>query len=144
MLTAQYYVIIVQKVSWLCRKDRNVMREFNYSNIPLELMNCEIMNLIAAIHEYKGKQDLFIEAKPDILEAMGKIAKIQSTGASNRIEGIRTTDRRLAELMQMKAEPHTRSEREIAGYRDVLGLIHESYGYMLPRANIILQMHRDM
>ena len=48
------------------------------------------------------------------------------------------------ELMNLKSEPRTRSEREIAGYRDVLGLIHESYDYMLPRPNILLQMHRDL
>jgi Fic family protein len=128
----------------IVQKGYKYMREFNYSILPPELMNHEIMNLVSAIHEYKGKQDLFIEAKPDILEAMLAIAKIQSTGASNRIEGIHTTDKRLEDLMKMKAEPRTRSEREIAGYRDVLGLIHESYDYMQPRANVILQMHRDL
>ena len=44
------------------------MRKFDYSIIPDELMNHEIMNLISAIHEYKGKQELFIEAKSDVLE----------------------------------------------------------------------------
>jgi hypothetical protein len=53
------------------------------------------MNLVSAIHEYKGKQELYIEAKPDILDAMLKIAKIQSIGASNRIEGIYTSNERL-------------------------------------------------
>ena len=120
------------------------MREFNYAILPSELMNPEIMNLVSAIHEFKGKQDLFIEAKPDILEAMLKIAKVQSTRASNRLEGIHTTDHRLVELMNMKVEPRTRSEREIAGYRDVLSLIHESYEYMSPKPNVLLQMHRDL
>jgi len=121
-----------------------VLRKFDYSKIPAELMTAEIMNLVAAIHEYKGKQDLFIEAKPDILEAMLDIARIHSTKASNRLEGIYTTDKRLNEIMNMTSEPKTRSEREIAGYRDVLGLIHESYDYMPPNSNIILQMHRDL
>ncbi|PKM71260.1 MAG: cell filamentation protein Fic [Firmicutes bacterium HGW-Firmicutes-17] len=120
------------------------MRKFDYKTIPDEIMNYEIMNLVSAIHEYKGKQELFIEAKPDVLEAMLEIAKIQSTGASNRIEGIYTSDERLDALVKSKAEPHNRSEREIAGYREVLSLIHESYDYMVPSTNVILQLHRDL
>jgi Fic family protein len=112
--------------------------------LPSELLSAEIMNLVAAIHEYKGKQELFIEAKPDILESMLEIARIQSTGASNRIEGIHASEGRLSEIVRMKAEPKTRSEREISGYRDVLCLIHESYDYMQPRPNVLLQMHRDL
>jgi Fic family protein len=120
------------------------MRKFDYTTIPDELMNHELMNLVSAIHEYKGKQELFIEAKPDVLAAMLEIAKIQSTGASNRIEGIYTSDERLDALIKSKAEPRNRSEREIAGYREVLSLIHESYDYMAPRTNVILQLHRDL
>lgn len=120
------------------------MREFDYTTIPNELMNHELMNLISAIHEYKGKQELFIEAKADVLEAMLEIAIIQSTGASNRIEGIYTSDERLDALVKHKAEPRNRSEREIAGYREVLKLIHESYDYMTPRTSVILQLHRDL
>ena len=114
------------------------MRNFNYTVLPAELMNYELMNLVSAIHEYRGKQELFIEAKPDALEAMLEIAKIQSTGASNRIEGIYTSDERLVALVKSKAEPHNRSEREIAGYREVLGLIHENYDYNFYFCKIIL------
>ena len=120
------------------------MRIFDYSIIPAELMNHELMNLVSAIHEYRGKQELFIEAKPDVLQAMLEIAKIQSTGASNRIEGIYTPEERLAALVKSKAEPRNRSEQEIAGYREVLSLIHDSYDYMVPRTNVILQLHRDL
>jgi len=120
------------------------MRIFDYKAIPDELMNHELMNLVSAIHEYKGKQELFIEAKPDVLDSMLEIAKIQSTGASNRIEGIYTSDERLDALVKSKVEPRNRSEREIAGYREVLNLVHESYDYMVPRTNLILQLHRDL
>lgn len=120
------------------------MRKFDYTKLPDELMHYELMNLISAIHEYKGKQELFIEAKPDILESMLEIAKIQSTGASNRIEGIYTSDERLDALVKLKAEPQNRSEREIAGYREVLSLIHENYDHITPNTNVILQLHRDL
>jgi Fic family protein len=102
------------------------------------------MNLISAIHEYKGKQELFIEAEPDILKAMLEVAKIQSTGASNRIEGIHSSEARLSELVKEKADPRNRNEQEIAGYREVLNAIHENYEYIVPRSNVILQLHRDL
>ena len=120
------------------------MRAFDYQNIPDELFHHELMNLVSAIHEYKGKQDLYIEAKPDVFMAMQEVARIQSTGASNRIEGICTSDERLQALVVEKSEPRNRPEQEIAGYREVLALIHHSYDYIVPRTNIILQLHRDL
>jgi len=120
------------------------VRSFDYSSIPEDLLSHEIMNLVSAIHEYKGRQDLFIEAKPDILQSMLEIAKIQSTGSSNRIEGIYISDERLTALVKSKSEPRNRSEQEIAGYRDVLSLIHDSYDFIVPRPNMILQLHRDL
>lgn len=120
------------------------LREFNYKEINQELFTPEIMNLVAKIHEYKGKQELFIEAKPDILEAMLEVAMIQSTGASNRIEGIYTSDARLNELVSKKADPLNRNEEEIAGYREVLNTIHENYDYIRLTSNVILQLHRDL
>lgn len=120
------------------------MRAFNYNRVKTELMTNDTVNLLSAIHEYKGKQEFFIEAQSDILHAMLEVAKIQSTGASNRIEGIFTTDARLNELVKGKAEPRNRSEQEIVGYREVLNTIHENYEYIEPRPNIILQLHRDL
>ena len=120
------------------------MRYFDYAKNAPKLFTVEVVNLIAAIHEYKGKQDLFIEAKPDILSHLLDIARIQSTEASNKIEGIVTTEVRLKEIVQQKAIPRSRNEKEIAGYRDVLATIHENYDYITPRANVILQLHRDL
>lgn len=120
------------------------MRKFNYSIIDSDLFTPDIVNLISAIHEYKGKQELFIEAKPDILKDMLEVAKVQSTGASNRIEGIYTSEARLSELVSQKAEPRNRNEQEIAGYREVLNTIHENYEYIVPSPNVILQLHRDL
>ena len=78
------------------------------------------------------------------MKTLLEVALIQSTGASNRIEGIFTSDKRLKELVSQKAEPRNRSEQDIAGYREVLSTIHESYEYINPRPNIILQLHRDL
>jgi len=120
------------------------MRNFNYKEINNELYTPEILGLIAKIHEYKGKQELFIEAKPDILATMLEVARIQSTGASNRIEGIFTSDARLNELVMKKSEPLNRDEEEITGYREVLNTIHENYDYITINPSVILQLHRDL
>lgn len=120
------------------------MRDFDFTKTPVKLLTPEIVQMIASIHEHKGKQELFLEANIDELKTLLDVALIQSTGASNRIEGIYTTDKRLKELVCQKAEPRNRSEQEIAGYREVLATIHESYEYIVPRANIVLQLHRDL
>lgn len=120
------------------------MRMFDYKKAPEKLLTPEIVQMVASIHEHKGKQELFLEANQDELKTLLEVAMIQSTGASNRIEGIYTTDKRLKELVSQKAEPRNRSEEEISGYREVLATIHESYEYIVPGPNIILQLHRDL
>lgn len=120
------------------------MRLFDYRKEPEKLLTPEIVQMIAGIHEHKGRQELFLEADIDELKTLLEVALIQSTGASNRIEGIYTTDKRLKELVEQKAEPRNRSEQEIAGYREVLATIQESYEYIVPRPNLILQLHRDL
>ena len=120
------------------------MRTFDYVKIPEKLLTPEIVQMVARIHEHKGKQELFLEANIDELNTLLEVALIQSTGASNRIEGIFTSDKRLEELVSWKAEPRNRSEQEIAGYREVLATIHESYEYIIPRPKVILQLHRDL
>jgi Fic family protein len=121
-----------------------IVRKFDYKKIPEKLLTTEIVQMLVSIHEHKGKQELFIDANIDELKTLLEVALVQSTGASNRIEGIHTTDKRLEELVNQKAEPRNRSEQEIAGYREVLATIHESYEYIIPRPSIILQLHRDL
>ena len=120
------------------------MRTFDYSHIWEKLLTPDIVALLTQIHEFKGEQNLFIEAKADLLTQLVEIAKIQSTEASNKIEGIYTSDERLKALVKDKTTPKTRNEQEIAGYRDVLNTIHESHDHIPVRPNIILQLHRDM
>ena len=120
------------------------MRNFEYEKKWEKLLKPDIVALLTQIHEFKGEQTLFIEAKADTLTQLMEIAKIQSTEASNKIEGIHTTEARLKALVKDKTTPKNRNEREIAGYRDVLNTIHESHDYIPLRINIILQLHRDL
>ena len=120
------------------------MHEFDFINRPKDLLTPGVVSLLSSLHECRGRQELFIEAEADVLTALLEVAKIQSTGASNRIEGIYTTDERLNALVQERVQPCNRNEEEISGYRDVLSTIHESYEYIAPRPNNILQLHRDL
>ena len=120
------------------------MRTYNYTDKWQKLLTPEIVGLLTSIHEYKGEQTLFIETKPDVLTHLLEIAKMQSTEASNKIEGIYTSDDRIKKLVSEKTMPRTRSEQEIAGYRDVLTTIHESHDYIQPRPSIILQLHKNL
>ncbi|MBQ4140718.1 MAG: Fic family protein [Clostridia bacterium] len=120
------------------------MRNYNYQNKWQKLLTPEIVSLLTQIHEYKGEQTLFIEAKADTLTQLVEIARIQSTEASNKIEGIYTSDDRLKSLVVNKTTPKTRNEQEIAGYRDVLATIHENHDFIPLKPSIILQLHRDM
>lgn len=120
------------------------MRDYNYKEKWHDLLTPEIVKKLVRINEYKGEQRLFVEAHKDELNKLVEIAKIQSTESSNKIEGISTENDRLKNLVQAKTTPRNRDESEIAGYRDVLNTIHESYDYIPINANYLLQLHRDL
>lgn len=120
------------------------MRKYDFQNEWQKLLVPDIVALLTQIHEFKGEQNLFIEANSDTLTQLVEVAKIQSTEASNKIEGIYTSDERLKKIVLDKTTPRTRNEQEIAGYRDVLATIHESYEYIPLRPTMILQLHRDL
>ena len=118
------------------------MRTFNYSKIKEEKWDSEILYLIAAIYKEAGKQEMYLKQRPQELEKLVEIAKIQSTEASNAIEGIVTTNTRIKQLVTEKTTPKNRNEQEIAGYRDVLNIIHESFDAIPITKNYILQLHK--
>ncbi len=120
------------------------MRTFNYSKIKEQKWDSEMLGLIAAIYKEVGKQEQYLKQKPAELEKLVEIAKIQSTEASNAIEGIVTTNTRMRQLVEEKTTPRNRDEQEIAGYRDVLNIIHESFDTITINQNYILQLHKIM
>lgn len=120
------------------------MREFNYSKYKDYKWDSEILGLVSGIHEYRGRQELYLAQKPAVLDKLVEVAKVQSTESSNAIEGIFTSNTRLNQLMQSKTTPKNRDEEEIAGYRFVLDMIHESYEYIPISSNYILQLHQNL
>ena len=120
------------------------MRSFDYTKYKSFCWDNEILNYLTQIHEYKGKQELYLRQKPVEMEKLVEVAKVQSVESSNRIEGIVTTSTRIGQLVKEKTTPRNRDEREIAGYRDVLNTVHENYEYVPVTGNIILQLHKDL
>ena len=118
------------------------MREFDYSHIKEMTWDSEILSLVAGIYKYEGRQELYLKQSPQELDRLIEIAKVQSTEASNEIEGIVTTDTRVRQLVEEKTTPRNRNEQEIAGYRDVLNVIHESFDAIPITQNYILQLHK--
>ena len=120
------------------------MRNYSYKNKWKMLLTPEVVSLLTQIHEYKGEQTLLIEAKGGTLMQLVETAKMQSSAASNKIEGIYTSDERLKNIVFDKTTPRTRDEQEIAGYRDVLLTIRENYDFLPAKPSILLQLHRDL
>lgn len=120
------------------------MRYFDYEKLKDRKWSQKIVNYVGLIHEYKGRQQLFLAQKPEVLNKLIELAKRQSTEASNDIEGIRTTNARFIQLMNNKTTPKNRDEKEILGYRNALNIIHESFEYIPIRMNFILQIHKEM
>lgn len=120
------------------------MRNYDYKKLINTVLTPEIVEMLTRIHEYKGEQNLYLDGKEDALTALLEIAKIQSAEASNKIEGIYTSNERLKQIVLDKTMPKTRSEEEIAGYRDVLKTIHENYEYIPLKSSFVLQLHRDL
>jgi Fic family protein len=120
------------------------MRTFNYSDLTDQKWDSDILGYIAAIYKEAGKQELYLKQRPEELEKLVEIAKIQSTEASNAIEGIVTTSTRIKQLVEERTTPRNRDEQEIDGYRDVLNIIHESFEAIPLSQNYILQLHKIM
>ena len=118
------------------------MKKFNYSNLKNKSWDIKIINYLTRIHEEKGKQELYLKQRPQELERLVVIAKIQSTESSNEIEGIKTTNSRLKQLVNEKTTPKNREEEEIAGYRDALNIIRENFDSITINPNFILQLHK--
>ena len=118
------------------------MRRFNYTALKNMKWDAEMMGYVAVIHEMKGKQVFYLKQQPESLDKLVEIARVQSTESSNEIEGIRTTNTRLKQLVSEKTTPKNRNEQEIAGYRDALAVINESFEYIPLTPNYLLQLHK--
>ena len=102
------------------------------------------VSILRKIGEFKGKQALYFQQTPEILKTLKDIAIIESSESSNRLEGNTAPHDRIEKIALKEIKPKNRSEQEIAGYRDVLKLIHESGEHMKFTPNVILQLHSKL
>ncbi|HUS24398.1 MAG TPA: Fic family protein [Candidatus Binatia bacterium] len=96
---------------------------------------------LRAVGEYRGKQQLYSEQSPEVLDSLRQVAAVESTESSNRLEGVVVAPSRIKSLVLKNAEPQNRSEQEVAGYRDALALIHENARNMPFSDGIVQQLH---
>jgi len=120
------------------------MKSLNIEYLQAQPITQNILQTIRRIAEYKGKQDLYKEQSPQVLETLRQAAVIQSAESSNRLEGITAPLGRIKDLVAKKTTPQNRSEQEIAGYRDVLNTIHANYVDIPFTTGVVLQFHRDL
>lgn len=120
------------------------MHKFDYKKQILDLYTPDIVRLLKGLSEYKGKQNLFLDAKPEVLDDLLKFAKINSTIFSNKIEGIEVDEKIVDSLLDNQIKPTGRNEEEVKGYKNVLELIHENFDYIDVKPRIILQLHQEL
>jgi Fic family protein len=120
------------------------LRKFDYSFLENGMLPTQIINKAIAIGELRVKGQERKEKFPDIFTKLQSIAKVQSVKGSNAIEGIITTDKRIEEIVNKNSAPLNHDELEIAGYRDALNLIHESFVEIQITERNILNLHAIM
>ncbi len=117
------------------------MKSFEHDYLLDIPISHQFLSSVRMLGEYRGRQALYAEQSPEVLESLKRAAIIQSAESSNRIEGITAARGRIEKIVQEKAKPADRPEQEIAGYRDVLNAIHTNHGRMQFSADLLLQWH---
>lgn len=120
------------------------MKSFELGFIERQPIPPQFLRTIRLLGEYKGREALFKQQTPQVLETLRQVAIIQSTESSNRIEGIEAPPDRIRRLVEQKTTPQNRSEQEIAGYREILAAIHANPTDIPFTPGVVLQFHRDL
>lgn len=120
------------------------MKSFEPGFLESQRIPQNLLRTIRVLGEFKGKEEVYKQQSPQVLETLRQAAVIQSTESSNRIEGVTAPHERIVQIVQKRAKPRDRSEQEIAGYRDVLNTIHANHAGMKFSVNLVLQLHRDL
>jgi Fic family protein len=121
-----------------------VPRSFASGVLARQPINQGLLQSVRLVGEYRGKEALFKQQSPQVLEALREDALIRSTESSNRIEGVVAPRARIRDLVANRTQPTNRSEQEIAGYREALNTVHSHHADISLTPNVVLQMHRDL
>lgn len=105
-----------------------------------------ILRHIAAIDEFKGAWAAIGRIAPDRLDALRRVASIESIGSSTRIEGAKLSDREVETLLK-KVEIRafaSRDEEEVAGYAETMETVFAHFAELSLTEDHIKQLHRDL
>jgi len=106
----------------------------------------ELLGLLSEIDEFKGAWRLLGTLAPERLNALRRVATIESIGSSTRIEGSKLTDREVEQLLS-KLEIKkfsSRDEQEVAGYAEVMETVFHAFSDIPITENHLKQLHRDL
>ncbi len=120
------------------------MRRFDYSFLNNGMLSTNLLNLTASIYSLQTMAGIRKTEFQMVFTELEAVAKIQSVKSSNAIEGIITSDERIAAIVSQNSAPLNHDEQEIAGYRDALNSIHTGYDFLDFRESDILLLHRMM
>lgn len=107
-------------------------------------INNQMLTIISEIDEFKGSWKLLGQMAPEKLQALKKVATIESVGSSNRIEGNKLSDKQVEELLSRinKQSFANRDEEEVAGYAKLADTIFEDWEVIPLFENYIKQLHK--
>jgi len=118
------------------------MRHFDYSFLNERIVDSNMLSRVLRIQKFREMAENVKRKHPTIFTELEFIAKVQSVKGSNAIEGIVTSDERIEAIVNRKSEPKDHDEKEIAGYRDALNLVHEGYETLSINETTVLRLHR--
>lgn len=126
------------------QKRRGYMRKFDYSFLNNGLLPASLVSLTANISALKTMAGIRKEEYAQVFTELEAVAKIQSIKSSNAMEGIVTSDERIAAIVNQNSAPLNHNEAEIAGYRDALNEVHLGFEHIDFRERDILRLHEIM
>ena len=120
------------------------MRKFDYSFLDNGLLPANLISITSNIYSLRTAAGVRKEEYAQVFTELEAVAKVQSVKSSNAIEGIVTSDQRIAEIVNRSSAPLNHNEAEIAGYRDALNAIHTGYEHLSFSERDILRLHEMM
>ncbi|MBP5694077.1 MAG: Fic family protein [Bacilli bacterium] len=100
---------------------------YDYSFLKNMQVPAKFLSITNSIYALRAIEEEKKQTYPDIFTNLQKIAIVQSVKGSNAIEGIVTSDKRIEEIVNQNSDPLNHSEKEIAGYKDALNIVHTNY-----------------
>ena len=120
------------------------MRKFDYSFLSEGTLPANLINITSELYSLRTANGIRKEDYGSIFTELEAVARVQSVKSSNAIEGIVTSDKRIAEIVNQSSAPLNHNEAEIAGYRDALNIVHTNYAHLDFRQSDILALHNTM